>query len=130
MKSITFLITVLLVMGLSAHAQQRTRDILFPNYAKDQARFKGSVQPLANKPSEALIASPKALREMIFKTYGGGSAVPASTPVVTRETRQLGSSKSAADVVKEVKEQQAAQTKIVAPKPEQQGTETEQKPKN
>lgn len=117
-------------MGLSAaYAQQRTRDILFPNYAKDQIRFKGTVQPLANKPSEALITSPKALREMIFKTYGGGAA-PASTPVVNKETRQLGSSKSAADAAKEVKEQQAAQTKIVAPKPEQQGTETEQKPKN
>lgn len=132
MKSITFLITVLLVMGLSAaHAQQRTRDILFPDYAKDQIRLKGAgtIQPLSAKPAEALITSPRALRERIFKTAGGGAASAPSSPVVNKETKQLGSSKSSADAVKEMKEQQAAiQAKTVAPKLEQQ--ETEQKPKN
>ena len=129
MKSITFLIAIFLVMGLSAaHAQKRTRDILFPDYSKDQIRLKGPVQ--AAQPAEALISSPQALRARLFKTTGGGAA-PASTPVVSRETKQLGSSKSYAEAVKELKEQQAAaQSKIVAPKPEQQGTETEQKPKN
>lgn len=132
MKSITFLITILLVMGLSAaYAQQRTRDILFPDYAKDQIRLKGpgTIQPVAAKPAEALINSPKALRDRIFKTNGGGAAPAPSSPVVNRETKQLSSSKSHADVVKEQKEQQAAiQAKAVAPKLEQQ--ETEQKPKN
>ncbi|SIO12162.1 hypothetical protein [Chitinophaga niabensis] len=129
MKSITFLITVLLVMGLSAaHAQQKTRDILFPDYAKDQIRLKGTIQPLGAKPSEALITSPKALRDRIFKTTGGGAA-PATAPAAKLETKQLGSSKSLTEADKEMKEQQATiRTKTLAPKLEQQ--ETEQKPKN
>lgn len=116
-------------MGLSAaHAQQRTRDILFPDYTKDQIRLKGQLKPLEVKPAEAMITNSKALRDRIFKTTGGGGAA-APTPAAKAETKQLGSSKSYADAVKELKEQQAAtKAKMVAPKLEQQ--ETEQKPKN
>lgn len=116
-------------MGLSAaHAQKRTRDILFPDFAKDQIRLKGQLKPLEVKPPEAMITSSKALRERIFKTSGGGAAT-APVPAPKVETKQLGSSKSHADVVKELKEEQAAaKAKMVAPKLEQ--LETEQKPKN
>lgn len=116
-------------MGLSAaHAQQRTRDILFPDFTKDQIRLKGQLKPLEVKPAEAMITSPKALRDRIFKTYGGGAAA-APVPAAKVETKQLGSSKSYADVIKELKEEQAAaKARMVAPKLEQQ--ETEQKPKN
>lgn len=116
-------------MGLSAaHAQQRTRDILFPDYVKDQSRLKSLAKTLEAKPAEAMITSSKALRDRIFRTYGSGTAA-AAAPVVNKETRQFSSSKSFADAVKEMKDEQAAtQAKAVAPKLEQQ--ETEQKPKN
>ncbi len=53
-------------MGLSAaHAQQRTRDILFPRLCKRPDQFKGPVQTA--KPAEALISSPQALRARILK---------------------------------------------------------------
>ncbi len=114
-------------MGLSAaHAQQRTRDILFPDYTKDQIRLKGPVQNA--KPAEAMITTPQALRARIFKTTGSGAAA-APSPAAKVEAKQLGSSKSYAEAIKELKEEQAAaKTKMVAPKLEQQ--ETEQKPKN
>lgn len=133
MKSITFLITVFLVLGLTAaHAQsKRTRDVLFPEYSKDVIKLKGADQLQNAKPAEALISSPEALRARIFKAGNGAGAAPATTPAANRETKQVGSSKSYADAVKELKEQQAAtQAKIVAPKLEQQATEPQQKPKN
>lgn len=132
MKSITFLIAVFLLLGISAtHAQsKRTRDLLFPDYSKDVIRLKGTEQLQAAKPAEAMITSSKALRERIFKAGNGAGAAPASTPAVNGETKPVSSSKSYADAVKELKEQQAAtQAKIVAPKLEQ-ATEPQPKPKN
>lgn len=140
MKSIVFLISIFLVMGLStAHAQtqvnntggKKTRDILFPDYAKDQIKLKGTGQLQAKNP-EAQIKSPQALMDMIFKpgSYSESGAARTSTPAPAKEAPQLGSSKNIADAVKEMKEQQAAaQAKIVAPKLEQ-GTEPQPKPKN
>jgi hypothetical protein len=126
MKSITFLIAVFLVMGLSAaHAQsKRTRDLLFPDYSKDVIKLKAA-EP---KPAEATISSPQALRARIFKAGNSGGA-PSATPVVNKETKELSSSKSHADAVKELKQAAAAQAKIVAPKPDQ-ATEPQPKPKN
>ncbi|MRG46243.1 hypothetical protein GFS24_14060 [Chitinophaga sp. SYP-B3965] len=133
MKSITLLITVFLVLGLSAaHAQsKRSRDIMFPDYAKDQIKLKGKDQLQAKSP-EAQIKSSQALMDMIFKpgSYSESAAPRTAAPAPGKEAQQLGSSKNVADAVKEMKEQQAAaQAKIVAPKLEQ-GTEPQPKPKN
>lgn len=133
MKSILFLISIFLVMGVSAaHAQKRTRDVLFPDYANDQLKLK-SVNQLQVKSPEAQIKSPQALMDMIFKpgTYKEGSSVrPAAQTALSKEAQQLNSSKNVADAVKEMKEQQAAaQAKIVMPKLEQ-GTEPQPKSKN
>lgn len=131
MKAIFLFILFLAVAGVySASAQQKTRDILFPDYAADQARLKASSSTLTLKPVEATLNSKEAIRARIFSNIsnpvGGITARPVSkTPPAT-----LSSSKSSAEAAKEIKaEQEALKAKTIAPKLDQ-GAENSPKPKN
>ncbi len=130
MKALFLFIFFLAAAGLhSADAQQKTRDILFPDYASDIAKLK-TAQANAIRPIEATLTTPDAVRGRIFTNYkrpvpGAAPRAAAKTPTAT-----MPSSRSAAEVQKELQaEREALKTKNVAPKISQ-GAEISPKPKN
>jgi hypothetical protein len=128
MKAIFLLITFLAVAGIySASAQQKTRDILFPDYANDQAKLKASTSSLALKPVEATLSSSDAIRARIFTNYQkpAGGAAPRSAQKAS--PANLPSSKAADP--KEADAQREALKKSITPKPDQ-GPDNSPKPKN
>ena len=128
MKAIFLLITFLAVAGIySASAQQKTRDILFPDYASDQAKLKASTSSLALKPVEATLSSSDAIRARIFTNYQkpAGGAAPRSAQKAS--PANLPSSKAADP--KEADAQREALKKSITPKPDQ-GPDNSPKPKN
>lgn len=127
MKAIFLLITFLAVAGIySASAQQKTRDILFPDYANDQAKLKANTS-LALKPIEATLSSSEAIRARIFTNYQkpAGGAAPRSTQKTS--PANMPSSKPADP--KEADAQREALKKTITPKPDQ-GPDNSPKPKN
>jgi hypothetical protein len=130
MKALFLFIFFLAAAGLhSADAQQKTRDILFPDYASDIAKLK-TARPDAIRPVEATLATPDAVRGRIFTNYK--RPVPGAAPraAVKTPTATLPSSKSAAEVNKELQaEREAFKAKNVAPKISQ-GADISPKPKN
>ncbi len=129
MKAIFLLITFLAVAGIySASAQQKTRDVLFPDYASDQAKLKAT--SLSVKPAEATLNSSDAIRSRIFTNYQKPAVNTAPRLVQKPQPATLPSTKSAAEAKKEVEAlQQEALKKTITPKPDQ-GPENSPKPKN
>lgn len=128
MKAIFLLITFLAVAGIySASAQQKTRDILFPDYASDQAKLKATASPQGVKPIEATLSSREAILSRIFTNYQKPAGSTAPRTVQKTSTASLPSSKAAdpkeADALRE------ALKKSITPKPDQ-GPDNSPKPKN
>lgn len=127
MKALFLFILCFAMAGIySASAQQKTRDILFPNYASDQAKLKAASPTV--KPVEANLSSREAVLSRIFTNYQKPTASPAPRSVQKTAATNLSSAKSQADANKEVEADRAAHKKIT-PKPDQ-GPDNSPKPKN
>ncbi|RPD40757.1 hypothetical protein [Chitinophaga barathri] len=130
MKAIFLFIIFLTVAGIyAASAQQKTRDVLFPSYASDQAKLKATASPLAAKPVEATLSSSEAIRARIFTNYQKPAGSAAPRPVQKASTANLSSSKPATEANKEIEAQREALKKTITPKPDQ-GPDNSPKPKN
>ncbi|MBO9150869.1 hypothetical protein ACFOTA_01505 [Chitinophaga sp. GCM10012297] len=126
-----FLFIFFAALGMhSASAQQKTRDILFPNYASDQAKLKENSLPLSVRPVEATLANREAIRAYIFSNTSKAAGGSSARPVSKTAPATLPSAKSAEDAGKEIQaEREALKAKTIVPKIDQ-GAENSPKPKN